>query len=149
MKLRLLHIIILWALQIFQFSAALAQESNQQIIAIIVHESIETRTIDIDDLLDIYTLSKQRWDNNDRIRVADYKGSPAIRDYFYNRLNTNSNNIKRIWLRAQFTGRTTPPIIVNTANEMVETVVENPGTIGYVPLNIVPENVQILLEILY
>ena len=121
--------------------------SPSEPIVIIVNESIEIDQIDINELIDIYTLSKQRWDDNTRIRVADYKGSQDIRDTFYNALHTTPNNIKKIWLRAQFTGRTIHPVIVNTIEEMHDTIIENPGTIGYVSVSAVPANVNILLQI--
>jgi len=121
--------------------------SPSEPIVIIVNESIEIDQIDINELIDIYTLSKQRWDDNTRIRVADYKGSQDIRDTFYNALHTTPNNIKKIWLRAQFTGRSIPPIVVDSVDEMWKVVLENPGTIGYVPFNQVPVNAKILLQI--
>lgn len=146
MKLVLLHII--------SFSLVFSASSNMnsikklaEPIAVIVHESVDTAPIDNEDLLDIYTLSMQRWDDNTRIRVADYKGSQEIRLQFYDVLDTTPNNIKRIWLRAQFTGRSIPPKTVSTINEMLELVRNNPGTIGYIPLSQVPPDVIILLEI--
>ncbi len=140
------HIVFLLVLGSFP-QRQLITENHQVSISIIVHESIDTSSIDKDELLDIYTLSKQRWEDNSRIQVADYKGSPAIRALFYDELNTSSNNIKRIWLRAQFTGRSTPPKVVNSVDEMIEIIIDFPGTIGYVPSTSVPANVKVLIEI--
>jgi len=119
----------------------------QNSMAVIVHESVETNKLDKNEVLNIYLLRKQLWDSNKRIRIADYKGNSSIRIAFYNFFNTTPTNIKKIWLRAQFTGRSIPPIVVDSVDEMWKVVLENPGTIGYVPINQVPVNAKILLQI--
>ncbi len=142
-----LHILATWVLVPLLINSNISFAQDSEIIAVIVHESVDTKNLDINDLINIYTLSRQNWENNDRIRVADYKGSPSYRRDFYDALDTTPNNIKRIWLRAQFTGRSIPPKIVNSIEDMVELVIENPGTIGYVPLSQVPANSKIIMQI--
>ena len=119
----------------------------QEDLAVIVHESVDTGTIDKDDLLEIYTLNKQNWRDDSRIIVSDYKGNSDLRRAFYDELGTSVNSVKRIWLRAQFTGRTLPPSIVKSVDEMIKKVIERPGTVGYVPLSQVPEGVRVIMEI--
>lgn len=121
--------------------------TSQERLAVIIHSDIETTTLSMNELLEVYTLRRQNWDDDSRIRVADYKGNNELRRWFYSALNTSPNNVKKIWLRAQFTGLSIPPKVVGSVEDMIKQVLENPGTVGYVPLNEVPPNTLILLEI--
>ncbi|MBO6795090.1 MAG: hypothetical protein JJ895_14365 [Balneolaceae bacterium] len=116
-------------------------------IAVIVHESIETNLLSEKDLLEIYTLSNHNWSDENRIKVADYKGENYLRILFYNSLNLTPRTIKKLWLRAQFTGRTVPPKVVDSISDMIDLVKNNPGTIGYVPITRVPPEVKVIFEI--
>ena len=138
-----IHILLV----ISTFFTAFYDHDLQEDLAVIVHESVDVESIDKDDLLEIYTLNRQNWRGDTNIIVSDYKGNSDVRDIFYDYIGTNVNSIKRIWLRAQFTGRTTPPNIVKSIDEMIESVLDRPGTIGYVPMSKVPEGAKVLLRI--
>ncbi len=123
-----------------------AQDFDEN-IAVIVHESIESNFLSEEELLEIYTLSNHNWSDKTRIKVADYKGENYLRIHFYNSLNLTPRTIKKLWLRAQFTGRTVPPKVVDSISDMIDLVVNNPGTIGYVPITRVPPDVKVIFEI--
>lgn len=141
------HIIFLFLSCSFNAHVLLAQIVPNNEIAVIVSSSVRQDSISNETLLNIYTLRIRNWDDGTRITVSDYRGNSDIRNHFYRYLGTQVNTIKKIWLRAQFTGKITPPRTVDSVEEMVSTVMENPGTIGYVPINQVPEDAIILLII--
>lgn len=120
-------------------------QTSTDSIAVIVNSSIDHPDLSKEQLLNIYTLRARNWKNGVRVVVSDYKGNPILREQFYNYLGTNIKTIKKIWLKAQFTGRITPPQTVDSIQEMIELVVNHPGTIGYVPLSQVPESVNVLI----
>lgn len=117
-------------------------------IAVVVSGDFELKENMLrEDLLEIYTLRRRTWPDNSRVKIADYKGETEIRKQFYGFLEVDIGSIKRIWLKEQFTGRSLPPTIVNSHEKMIEVVSRQAGTIGYIPLDLVPETLQILAVI--
>ncbi len=116
-------------------------------VAIIVQESVNVTAISKAELIEIYTLRRNVWSGGNRITVSDYKGSSEIRDLFYSYIDIRLSAIKRLWLKEQFTGRSLPPKVVKSVDEMTKLVINNPGTIGYVPVSKVPDGVKVLLVI--
>lgn len=116
-------------------------------LAVIVHESIKTDELNSKQLLDIYTLNAQNWSDGKKIFVTDFKGNREIRTKFYKYISINQNDIKRIWLRKQFSGSGTPPSTVLTDEEMIEKVLSKPGTVGYVPVDKIPPHTRVIVTI--
>jgi ABC-type phosphate transport system substrate-binding protein len=117
-------------------------------VAIVVHQSIDTGDFAKNTLKEVYTLRKTTWESrSEKVYVTDYKGNSELRDAFYGYLGVRINDIKRIWLKDQFTGRTLPPKVVRSTKDMIEHITENPGAIGYIPLSEVNDDLKILLVI--
>lgn len=125
----------------------LIAQQTEILLAVVVHESIATEVKNTEQLINIYTLKSQIWDDNNRIRIADYKGENYLRMQFYDALNISTNDVKKIWLRAQLTGRSVPPKVVDSVQSMIDLIRRNPGTIGYLPFDRVPADFNILFEI--
>ena len=138
-------------LQIILLSFGVLTTANAQSvdedIAVIVSSTISESALKKEDILSIYSLRTLNWGNGSRIMLSDYKGNSDIRNRFYSYLGTQINTIKRIWLKAQFTGKITPPQTFSSTDEMIKTILEQPGMIGYVPLSKVTENTTVLLVI--
>ncbi len=116
-------------------------------ICVIVHESVKTVVISQQQLLDIYTLNAQNWGDGKKIVVTDFKGEGPMRERFYTFIAIKPNDIKRIWLRKQFSGSGTPPLTVSSEEEMIEKILNRPGTIGYVSASKVPPGTRVLATI--
>ena len=58
--------------------------------------------------------------------------------------------IAAYWAQMEFTGRGTPPIERQSLNAMVEYLLENPGTIGYITDSIpVPDGLKVVYRVGY
>ncbi len=133
-------------LHLFLLAPTYAQDT-QESISVVVNEQIDTKKIDIERLKAMYTLNSQNWDDGNRIRLADYKGDNYLRIQFYVVLGLTPGKIKKIWLKAQFTGKSIPPKVVNSISEMIEVVTDYPGTVGYLPSSRVTADMNVLFEI--
>ena len=131
----------------FFFSTPTYAQETQESISIVINDRIDTKKIDIENLKAIYTLNSQNWEDGNRIRLADYKGDNYLRIQFYEILGLTPSKIKKIWLRAQFTGKSIPPKVVNSISEMIEVVTKYPGTVGYLPSSRVTADMNVLFEI--
>jgi ABC-type phosphate transport system substrate-binding protein len=117
-------------------------------VVIVVHSSVDTGEFDKNTLKEIYTLRKTNWESrSDKVYITDYKGDSELRSAFYNYLGFRVNDIKRIWLKDQFTGRALPPKVVRNVEDMIEHLTESKGAIGYIPLSKVTQDLKILLVI--
>lgn len=116
-------------------------------ICVIVHESVKTADITPQQLLDIYTLNAQNWDDGKKIIVTDFKGDGELRQRFYDFISIKPTDIKKIWLRKQFSGSGIPPLTVSSEEEMIEKVLNKPGTIGYVSADRIPPKTRTIATI--
>lgn len=117
---------------------------KQPVAVVISADTDVSENVDRRVLLEMYTLRKHSWDSGLKIKIADYKGDSELRESFYNFLKVNITDIRRIWLKEQFTGRSIPPQIVKGEDEMIELIRSKPGTVGYLRANTVPQDFRIL-----
>ena len=98
---------------------------------VIVNDQVTSPALTVKDLMDIYTLNKSHWDDGTRIAVFDLKNG-RTKESFLAYVGMTENDLKRIWLRKQFTGKARPPRAVASEDEVVDLVGRTPGAIGYV-----------------
>lgn len=122
-------------------------EPNTNTIAIIGNKVSTPNSLSIAELVNIYTLNTQRWGDNQKIVFFDLKGTHKIKDDFYKVLEVSPDDVRRIWLRKQFSGKATPPQALSSEEEIVSKVASIPGAIGYVRSDKVTKEVRILTEI--
>jgi ABC-type phosphate transport system substrate-binding protein len=98
---------------------------------VIVNSSVSARNLGSKELMDIYTLNNSRWDNGSRITVYDLKSGRA-KEAFHEFIGMSEEELKKIWLRKQFTGKARPPKSIPTEEALIEHVADTEGAIGYV-----------------
>ncbi len=139
--------------QLFRISALLAflavgvfQAQAQTVV--IVNASVPSSTFSVEEVMDVYTLNKTHWDNGARVTVFDLKEGQAKRA-FYEYIGMTEDDLQRIWLRKQFTGRARPPHSLSNETELVERVGKTPGGIGYASESAVrgKKNVRIIARL--
>jgi len=115
---------------------------------VIVNRSVPASSIAAKELLDVYTLNKVHWDDGSRITVFDLKRGKSKED-FYAYLDMSEEDLQRIWLRKQFTGKARPPRSMANEDELIDMVNRTPGAIGYVSARKIPKksNVRIVARV--
>ncbi|MCZ7555320.1 MAG: hypothetical protein M5R41_02805 [Bacteroidia bacterium] len=98
---------------------------------VIVHSSVSTKNLGSKELMDIYTLNTSRWESGTRINVFELKSGRA-KEAFHEFIGMSEEELKKIWLRKQFTGKARPPRSVPTEEALIDLVAETEGAIGYV-----------------
>ena len=121
--------------------------SIQAQVAIIANKSVTTKSIRADELSEIYSLNKQRWNDGARIIVCDIKKTMEIKSQFYGFIHKSPYELRKIWIRAQLTGEARIPFAFNKEEEILKKVSETPGAIGYIDLAKVTTDVKILTKI--
>lgn len=113
-------------------------------IAIIANKSVPKQSLYSERILDIYSLNVQFWNNGTKIKVFDLKASNPIKERFFSKLGSSAVDIKKIWLKKQFSGKAMPPEALESEDEMLKRVAETPGAIGFINMSKVTKEVQVL-----
>ena len=99
---------------------------------VIVNNSVPTAMkFSVEELMDIYTLNKTHWEDGSRVTVFDLKNGKT-KEAFYEHIGMSEEELQRIWLRKQFTGKARPPRSFSDEEEIVKRVGETSGAIAYV-----------------
>ena len=79
---------------------------------------------------------------------VDQAESSAIRADFYHKVaDKDTAQVKAIWSKLVFTGKTTPPKEYNSDAEVKKAVAADPKAIGYINKNSVDDSVKVILSL--
>ncbi len=131
----------------FSFVITLGISEESKTISIIVNKSVTEDNFDQNILSDIYTLNKQYWQDGSKVVVVDKKGEDQIKLAFYKRLNLSISKLQKIWIRKQFSGKGQAPKTFKTQREIVNSIENTPGAIGYVHSDSISNNVRVIATI--
>jgi ABC-type phosphate transport system substrate-binding protein len=113
-------------------------------VAVITHKATSITSLDNDRLLDIYTLNTKNWGDGGKITLMEIKGDSPVKTRFYSALGTSFNEMQKLWLKKQFSGKGLPPTAISSEQEIVEKVANTPGAIAYVNVESVSKNVKVI-----
>jgi len=101
-------------------------------INVIVHPSVNEVIVTTAQLRRIYTMRQTQWLNGQRITVFTLPRQHNLHVRFSKeRLQMFPYQLDRIWNKLTYSGLGVAPIIVNTPKDLVESVKNTPGAIGY------------------
>ncbi|MDQ1267029.1 MAG: hypothetical protein QG635_2182 [Bacteroidota bacterium] len=133
---------------IFLISALFIFISNMEAqIYIIVNKSVNDTEISRTKLVDIFTLNKLYWNDGSKITVLDLKGESGTKTKFYNTLGFAYSDIRKIWLKKQFSGKAMPPKSIPDEKELVRQVAAQPGAIAYISGEYLNDDVKVIAKI--
>ena len=107
--------------------------ANAQPSIVVVANLEGVSSISQKDLVRVFRMTQQTWDESQKIRVFSYASdSNLFKSFSKEVLNLNASQLRREWNRRVFTGLGEIPIEVATEQEMIERIKQTPGSIGYV-----------------
>ncbi len=115
-------------------------------VSVIANKDITVDSIDKNKLKELFTLSSIELNSEEVTLLWNPQEKKAIND-FLDYFGMKLKKIKKIWLKAKLTGNGTPPTNVNSDVELIETIADTPGAIGFVISSKVNDNVKILVTI--
>ena len=113
-------------------------------VAIIANKSVKLDKIEQAELLDYYSRDLKFWDNGDPIIIFDLKVKNDIRDIFYKYLGKSSSRMKSVWMKKMLLGEGDPPEPLDSEEDMLEKIIETPGSIGFLNAELVTDEVKLL-----
>ncbi len=116
-------------------------------VSVIANKSVSETEISKSKLMEIYSLSANKWKNGEKIIVFDLKSEGKTRSNFYSFLGKSADDLKKIWMRAQLTGEGTAPKALGSEYEILEKVASTEGAIGFIASEKVNNTVKVLITI--
>lgn len=115
-------------------------------IAVIVHPS-NTSNLTQKEVVRIFMGKEKIFPNGTEIIILYLvKESPTRSIFLKNVLNKNESQIQSYWMKKLFTGKGTPPTELNTDEEVVELVANNPSVIGYINASALNDSVRVAYQ---
>ena len=136
MKIKIIYIILLLTI--------LSTYSAGQIV--IVNSSNSVTQLSKAALRNIYLGNTSTWENSKQIVIIDYVADNQLRNSFSDLyLNLSPKRVSMIWIKASLSGKTIPPKVFHTEDEIIKFVSENEGAIGYLgKASNLPQNIKIV-----
>ena len=116
-------------------------------VAVIVNKSVAVETADTKMLSSIYKLTKQHWDDGEKVVIFDHKKKSDTKKKFYAHLGVKPNKLKKEWLRAQLTGAGTAPKALKSDDDVLKKVASTAGAIGYIDASKADDSVKVIAKI--
>jgi len=105
-------------------------------VAVIVNSETGLSALTREELVNIYMGRLRRFPNGEAALPLDLPADSPEKNQFYRALvNKSLADIDAYWARLLFSGRTSPPETVNTADRMLDKVAANANAVGYANLD--------------
>lgn len=117
-------------------------------IVIIGHPDIKAENIDTDNIRNLYLGERTSLPSGLHAEPINHvKGSPDREQFFSSVLSMNEKTHNRHWKRMQATRTTYQPIEVSSPEELLESIANTPGSIGYIDESLVDDSVKVLMKV--
>ena len=100
-----------------------------------------------EEVVNIFLGRYRRLPTGDTALPIDQPEASVVRAEFYRRLvNKDVNEINAYWSRLIFSGRTSPPLQVNSVAEVMVLLLGQPGSVAYMERSQVDKRLRIVME---
>ena len=112
---------------------------------LIVHASHQSDSIDRPLLSNMFLGRAQLWENGVKVLPVNQLKISKIRREFARAVHQQEvSSIEAYWLKQIYSGKSTPPLTLDSDLQVIEYVTSNPGAIGYVRENVHGRGVAVL-----
>ena len=117
-------------------------------VAIIMHPDATDSSISIREVSDVFLGKSRRLRDGTTLLPLDQRNDSKVKERFYLEVTHKSAaQLKAYWARQVFTGQGTPPLMLNSDQDIRELVSKNPNMIGYIDSAYVDDTVRVMLLI--
>jgi hypothetical protein len=117
-------------------------------LSVIAHVGTNARCLSADELFAMFTLSKQQWDNGQRVIPFNFPPKHELRVQVDRAiLKMSPEESAKYWIDQRIRGGGAPPRHVPSAALMARVIQQLPGSIGYLPSTLVPTGVRVVAEV--
>lgn len=126
-------------------STAFSAYSQELTVRVVVHPSVESKEISIEQIRRIFSMRQTAWSNDQAITVYVLSSQHPTHQIFSTTvLGMFPYQLDRIWNKLVYSGLGDEPIKVQSEQDMLERVSQKPGAIGYVMQQVSDDNVNVI-----
>ena len=119
-------------------------------IVVIAHPDSTLQQLSRKEIIDLYMGRVRHLPSGEKASTLDLPMDSEHRKQFYKDLTGKTiPQINAYWARLIFTGRATPPQSVDSTKEVIDTVMNNSSTIGYIDKSELVETVKVIAHVEY
>ena len=120
-------------------------QSQAPVVSVIANTSVSSQEISVDQIRRIFSMRQTVWPNNQQITVFVLTNQHDTHKTFSTKvLGMFPYQLDRIWNKLVYSGLGEEPIKVQTEQEMIERISQQPGAIGYVMGQVNIDTVKII-----
>lgn len=117
-------------------------------IAIVVNKDLNIDSINVNDIRNLYLGERRAFPNGTHaVPINHSEGSPDRKEFFASVLSMGEESMKRHWKRKMAVGSYYEPKEVGSYDELLKSIANTPGSIGYIDASKVNSSVKVLLTI--
>lgn len=114
-------------------------------IVVVVNKQNPVDSLNRRELVDLYMGRNQHYPNGTLVLRLDQAPDSETRSQFYRALvNKSVAEVNAYWARLLFTGRASPPQVLDNSASVLDAVRQNPNAIGYVDSRDVDNSVKVI-----
>lgn len=133
---------------LFALLALLASTSVLADVVVVVGAGSGIKALKQDEVINIFLGRYRKLPSGVLARPYDLPAGDELRTAFYRKLvDKNPAEISAYWARLYFSGKTKPPEVSASVQELIKAVATVEGAIGYVERSQVDERVRIVLPL--
>lgn len=117
--------------------------SSRADLVLIAHRHAPVDSISRDEAVNIYMGRLRRFPSGEAVQPLD---GPAKAQFYRLLVNKELADINAYWARLVFSGRTSPPLLLDRNQAIVEYVSVNPDAIGYIDRADLNAGVKVILD---
>lgn len=129
------------------FSLLIASTACAAELVVAVRNDSEIGTLSKNEVIDIFLGRFRQLPSGQRAEPLDQaKQSPERQAFYHVLINKTSAEIDAYWARLLFTGRVTPPRVMDSQEHMMDELIRNARAIGYIDRTKVDRRLRIVFE---
>lgn len=136
---------VLVVLVTLALGAAPTSSADPPSYVVIVHPKNPVDEVDRAFLRRVYLKKATSWEAGGTIRPVDLPRNAKARDRFTREvIKKTPAQLRRYWSQQVFSGKGTPPKQVDSADEVIDYVLEHRGAVGYLPGDVDPGGAKVV-----
>ncbi len=114
-------------------------------LAVVVNPALDIDSLNKKDVVNIFMGRRHTLDQNTIAMPIDLDDDTQLRTAFYMSLtNRDLAEINSYWARLLFSGKSSPPLKVQSAEAVLKMVSEQKTAIGYLPISLVDQRIKVI-----
>jgi len=132
----------------YALALMLSSATADAALVVIVNANSRVAHLSREEVVNIFMGRYRRLPDGSAVQPVEIRGEAPVRREFYQKLLDKSlAEINAYWARLLFSGRTQPPLALDSVRDVLEKVAQHPNAVGYVDSDSLNDQVKIVYKL--